>query len=158
MERGGKRPDPRSTLLATVRAAAGAAARAARGLPMLAGGKSMGGRMTSLAAAEGDLPRVRGLVFLGFPLHRPGHPGRERAAHLPEVDVPMLFLQGTRDTLADIGLIRQVTRRLGKRAHLHVVEGGDHSFQVLKRSGRTGEDVLLELVDAISRWTRHLQG
>jgi uncharacterized protein len=151
MEAGGRRPDPPGVLEATVRAAVACAAQAAPALPLITGGKSLGGRMTSSAAAKGPLPGVRGLVFLGFPLHAPGKPGTERAAHLERVQIPMLFLQGTRDALADLSLIRGVCERL-PRATLHVVEGGDHSFAVLKRSGRTEAEVMAELVDTIVAW------
>jgi predicted alpha/beta-hydrolase family hydrolase len=151
MEAGGRRPDPPGVLEATVRAAVARAAAAAPGLPLLAGGKSLGGRMTSGAAAKSPLPGVRGLVFLGFPLHAPGKPGAERAAHLARVQIPMLFLQGTRDTLADLGLVKGVTGRLAG-ATLHVVDGGDHSFAVLKRSGRTETEVMIELLDTIVDW------
>jgi predicted alpha/beta-hydrolase family hydrolase len=151
-EVGGRRPDPPAVLQATVRSAVAAARNAAPGLPLLAGGKSLGGRMTSSAAARGELPGVRGLVFLGFPLHAPNHPGIERAEHLDAVQVPMLFLQGTRDALADLTLMRTVCTRLGERATLHVVEGGDHSFAVLKRSGRPQEEVMAQLGDTIVSW------
>ena len=114
---------------------------------MLAGGKSMGGRMTSLAAAAGKLSELRGLVFLGFPLHPAGKPGSARADHLDEVSLPMLFLQGTRDRLAGLDLLRPVCSRLGTRATLWIVEGGDHSFHVLKRSGRSDAELLDELAD-----------
>ena len=110
--------------------------------------------MTSSAAADRPLEGVAGLVFLGFPLHRPGHPGVDRAEHLGRVGLPMLFLQGTRDQLADLPLVREVCDGLGSRATLHVVEGADHSFAVLKRSGRTGAEVLDELADAIAAWAR----
>jgi uncharacterized protein len=151
-EGGGRRPDPPAVLQATVRSVVAAAGNAVPGLPLLAGGKSLGGRMTSSAAARGELPGVRGLVFLGFPLHAPNRPGIERAEHLDAVQVPMLFLQGTRDALADLALMRTVCARLGERATLHVVEGGDHSFAVLKRSGRTQEEVMAELGDTIISW------
>jgi predicted alpha/beta-hydrolase family hydrolase len=147
-----RRPDPPGVLEATVRAAVAKAAEAAPGLPLIAGGKSLGGRMTSNAAARAPLPGVKGLVFLGFPLHPPGKPGDNRAAHLAQVTVPMLFLQGTRDTLATLDLITAVCQRLGPRATLHVVEGADHSFKVLKRSGRTDGEVMEELVGEIDRW------
>lgn len=154
--RGRGAPDRPPVLTATVRAAVAAAAAAAPGLPLLAGGKSMGGRMTSLAASEAPLPGVRGIVFLGFPLHPAGQPGTGRAAHLEKVGPPMLFLQGTRDTLADLELLRPICGRLGARATLHVVEGGDHSFAVLKRSGRDAARVMDEIVDAIAGFARSL--
>ena len=156
MEHGNRRPDPTPVLLATVRSAVAAAAAAAPSLPLLAGGKSMGGRMTSMAAAEGPLPGVQGLVFLGFPLHPAGEPSTRRSEHLLEVAHPMLFLQGTRDTLADLDLLRPVLDRLGDRATLHVVEGADHSFHILKRSGRTAEQVLSELGKTVVEWSSRL--
>jgi predicted alpha/beta-hydrolase family hydrolase len=152
MERGKKRPDSPGVAQTTVRAAALAATEAAPDLPVIAGGKSFGGRMTSSAQAEEPLPGVRGLAFLGFPLHPPGKPGRERAAHLRDVYVPMLFLQGTRDPFARLDLLRPVVAELDDRATLHVVEGGDHSFKVPKRSGRTEDDVRDELTGAIATW------
>ena len=155
-EAGGRRPDPPAVLEATVRAASATAAEMAPDLPRVAGGKSMGGRMTSGAQARNPLPGVLGLVFLGFPLHRPKQPGETRAAHLSQVGVPMLFLQGTRDALADLGLITGVAGRLGPLATLHVVDGADHGFEVLKRSGRTNGDVLAELADTLVQWCRTL--
>jgi predicted alpha/beta-hydrolase family hydrolase len=157
-EAGGRRPDAPRILQATVRAAVAAAREAAADLPLIAGGKSLGGRMTSSAAAERPLEGVRGIVFLGFPLHPRKEPGVERAAHLDDVDLPMLFLQGTRDDLADLGLIRQVCARLGDRATLHVVEGADHAFHVLRRSGRTDAEVLDELADVVAQWGRRVVG
>lgn len=157
MEAGRRRPDVQPILLATVRAAVAAAAREAPDLRLLAGGKSMGGRMTSLAAASESLPGVEALVFLGFPLHPAGKPGIERAEHLSRVAVPMLFLQGTRDRLADLELLRPVCDRLGARAELHVVDGGDHSFAVLKRSGRGADEVVEELVGAIGAFSHRLE-
>lgn len=154
MEAGRGAPDRQSVLLVTVRAAVAAGQEA--GLPMVAGGKSMGGRMTSLAAAAEPLPGVRGLAFLGFPLHSPSSPGNERAAHLAEVVVPMLFLQGTRDSLARLDLLEPVLNQLGARATLRVVEGGDHSFKVPKTGGRTAEDVMEELAGGLESWTRDL--
>ena len=151
IETGGRRPDPPGVLEATVRAAVARAADAAPGLPLVAGGKSLGGRMTSSAAAKVPLPGVRGLVFLGFLLHAPGKPGAERAVHLERVRLPMLFLQGTRDALADLSLVRGVAERLPGTT-LHVVQGGDHSFAVLKRSGRTAAEVMAELADTIAAW------
>jgi predicted alpha/beta-hydrolase family hydrolase len=146
------RPDAPDVAVAAVRAAVAEAARRLDGLPLVAGGKSFGARMTSTAASEAPLPGVRGLAFLGFPLHPPGRQGTARAAHLDRVTVPMLFLQGTRDQFADLALLEPVVQRLGARATLHLVEGGDHSFGVLKRSGRTKDEVLDELADAVSRW------
>jgi uncharacterized protein len=154
IEAGRKRPDDPSVLEATVRAAVGKARDLAPELPLVAGGKSLGGRMTSSAAAAGVFPGVRGLVFLGFPLHPPGQPGTGRADHLDRVDVPMLFLQGTRDGFARVDLITDVCEGLEPGATLHLVEGGDHSFRVLKRSGRTGGEVLEELGDTIAQWGR----
>ena len=119
---------------------------------MFAGGKSLGGRMTSMAAAEAPLPQVRGLVFFGFPLHPAGRPSTDRADHLEAVDLPMLFVQGTRDRLADFDLVAPIVTRLGEGARLHVIEGGDHGFAVLKRSGRRDEDVLAEIGGAVSNW------
>ncbi len=156
MEAGGRRPDPPAVLQATVRAAVAAAAELAPGLPVFAGGKSFGGRMTSGAAARRPLPGVTGLVFLGFPLHPPKRPGQSRAEHLSEVNLPMLFLQGTRDTLAELDLITEVCGRLGPRATLHVVEGGDHSFAVLKRSGRSEGEVMEDLARATAGWCRRV--
>jgi predicted alpha/beta-hydrolase family hydrolase len=154
VEAGRKRPDYPSVLEATVRAAAAKAAELAPELPVIAGGKSLGGRMTSGAAAAAPLAGVRGLVFLGFPLHPPGQPGTSRADHLDRVDLPMLFLQGTRDNFARLDLITDVCEELEPNATLHVVEGGDHSFAVLKRSGRTQSEVLGELVDTTVEWSR----
>ncbi len=147
------RPDPPAVAAATVRAAVVEAARVAPGLPLIAGGKSFGGRMTSTAQAEDALPGVRGLVFLGFPLHPPGRPDDRRAEHLAQVRIPMLFLQGDRDEFADLKLLRPMVKQLGERATLHLVEGGDHSFHVLKRSGRTDVEVMAELVATIVAWT-----
>jgi hypothetical protein len=150
VERGSRRPDHATVLEEVVRAAIEAAADAAPGLPLIAGGKSMGGRMSSRAAAAAPLPRVRGLVFHGFPLHPAGKPSSTRAEHLADVTVPMLFLQGTRDALADLALLRPVIGGLGARGRLHVVEGADHGFHVLVRSGRTDDEVLDELAAAVA--------
>jgi predicted alpha/beta-hydrolase family hydrolase len=155
-EAGSRRPDPPGVLEATVRAAVEAMRDVARGLPLVAGGKSLGGRMTSNAQARRPLSGVSGLVFLGFPLHPPKQPGESRADHLRAVDLPMLFLQGTRDALAELDLITSVCDRLGSRATLHVVDGGDHSFAVLKRSGRSEAEVMDELGDTIASWCRSL--
>ena len=156
MEARARRPDPPAVAELAVRAAVAEAARAAPGLPLLAGGKSFGGRMTSSAQAKEPLPGVRGLVFLGFPLHAPGRPGDQRAEHLTQVQIPMLFLQGTRDEFADLKFLRPVIERLGTRATLHLADGADHSFHVLKRSGRTDGEVLRELIRAIGDWAERL--
>lgn len=155
IERGG-RPDPEPVLHATVRAAVQAGLEAAAGVPLIAGGKSMGGRMTSRAAAVEPLPGVSGLVFFGFPLHPAGTPGRSRADHLAGVTLQLLFLQGTRDALADMTLMKGVIDALGARATLHVVEDADHSFHVRKKSGRTDEQVLDELASATTAWRERL--
>lgn len=156
MEAGRKSPDSPRVATATVRAAVRTAAELAPELPLVAGGKSFGGRMTSTAAADEPLPKVSGLLFLGFPLHRPGVPSVERAEHLHHVTVPMLFLQGTRDSLAALKAIRAVSKGLGVNATLHVVEAGDHSFSVPKRSGRSPHEVMDELGAAIDDWTTDL--
>jgi len=152
MEAGGKRVDPPALAHATVRAAVSQAARLLPGLPLVAGGKSFGGRMTSQAQAAAPLPRVRGLVFIGFPLHPEGKPSLARAEHLAEVELPMLFLQGTRDGLADEALIRQVTERLGERATLRLVDDADHAFHVRARAGRNDAQVLEALLDDVAAW------
>jgi uncharacterized protein len=155
------RPDPQPVLLATVRSAVAEAASLASGVPLFAGGKSMGGRMTSLAAASAPglpaasapgLAAVRGIVFFGFPLHAAGRPSAERGAHLADTGVPLLFLQGTRDSLAGLELLTPVVEALGERATLHVIDGADHGFHVLKRSGRTDDDVLDELAGTAADW------
>ena len=158
MAAGSKRPDPPAVAHATVRAAVDAAARQLPRVPLFAGGKSFGGRMTSQAQAASALPAVRGLVFLGFPLHPAGKPAIERAKHLDQVALPMLFLQGTRDELADLALVRQVAGRLGKRATLHEVAEADHAFHVLKRTGRNDAEVLAELLDTAAGWMTGLAG
>jgi len=157
LEHGRARPDRPAVAVATVRRAVAVAGELFGGLPLLAGGKSFGGRMTSTAAAEAPLPGVRGLAFLGFPLHPPGRPGIGRAEHLMLVPVPMLFLQGTRDELADLGLLGQALTPLGNRARLRVIEGADHGFAVLKRSGRTNDEVIAELADAIVGFAAEVQ-
>ena len=151
------RPDSPEVAAATVRAAVAEALKQLGGLPLIAGGKSFGGRMTSTAAAEAPLPGVRGLAFLGFPLHPPGKLGTSRADHLDRVTVPMLFLQGTRDEFAELSLLKQVIQRVGPRAALHLVEDGSHSFAVPKRTaaGRT-MDVPDELAEKISSWAARL--
>jgi predicted alpha/beta-hydrolase family hydrolase len=154
MEAGGGPPDPPGLLRATVRAAVAEGRARAGGLPLLAGGKSLGGRMTSSAQAQRPLPGVSGLVFVGFPLHPAGRPSVERGEHVARADVPMLFLQGTRDRLASLDLLRPLLAPLGARARLHVVEEADHSFHVTRRSGRTDEEVLEELARVVSAWRR----
>jgi len=153
MERNSKRPDPRPILLATVRSAIAAAHKELADLPLFAGGKSMGGRMTSMAAAELPLESVKGIVFFGFPLHPAGTPSTERAEHLSKLHVPMLFLQGTRDSLADLSLLKPVCERLGERSTLRVIEGADHSFHVLKSSGKPDSQILDELAAAVAEWS-----
>lgn len=152
MEKGGKRPDPPALAQAAVRAAVAEAAKLCAGLPLLAGGKSFGGRMTSQAQAKAPLEGVKGVAFFGFPLHPAGKPSSDRAEHLAEVKIPTLFLQGTRDALADLSLLKPVVKGLGSRATLHVAEGADHSFQVLKSSGRDDREVLAEILDAFAAW------
>jgi predicted alpha/beta-hydrolase family hydrolase len=152
MERGAKRPDPPKVAQATVRAAVAAAMRAVPSLPLIAGGKSFGGRMTSQAQAEAPLPGVRGLAFLGFPLHPAGRPSAERAEHLFAVQVPMLFLQGTRDTLAVLDELQPLCKALGKRATLRLFAEADHSFHVPARTGRTDAQVRSEMLDALAGW------
>lgn len=152
MEKGSKRPDPPAIAQVTVRAAVTKAVEIFPGLNLIAGGKSFGGRMTSQAQAAAPLPGVRGLAFVGFPLHPAGKPSTDRADHLDKIDIPMLFLQGTRDTLAEAALIEPVVQRLGSRATLHLVDGADHSFHVLARSGRNDRDVMNEILDAFTGW------
>jgi hypothetical protein len=152
MERRAKRPDPPALAHATVRAAVAEAARRLPDFALVAGGKSFGGRMTSQAQSAAALPRVRGLAFLGFPLHPAGKPSDERARHLFDVRVPMLFLQGSRDALADLALLRPVIDKLGDRASLRVFDDADHSFHVPARSGRRDADVRRELLDALAAW------
>ncbi|MCA9291764.1 MAG: alpha/beta fold hydrolase [Phycisphaerales bacterium] len=147
MQAGSRRPDPPRTLVATVRAAVDHVAHLAPDLPRFAGGKSMGGRMTTTAAAAPPGLDVRGLVCVGFPLHPAKRPGTGRATHLRTVALPLLFLQGTRDALADLDLLRPIVAALGPRACLHIVDGADHGFAVLKRSGRTADEVMTELAD-----------
>ncbi len=152
IENGRRRPDYQPILLKTVRSAVGAASAVSDGLPLFAGGKSMGGRMTSLAASKSALSTIQGIVFFGFPLHSAQKPGIERSEHLRGVGVPLLFLQGTRDRMAPLDLLEPVCRDLGQRATLHRVEGADHGFHVLKRSGRTDDEVQDQLADATRSW------
>jgi hypothetical protein len=151
MEKGSKRPDPPAIAQAAVRAAVAEARRHCPDLPLIAGGKSFGGRMTSQAQAAAPLEEVRGLAFLGFPLHPSGKPSSDRAAHLAKVHIPMLFLQGTRDSLAETDLIESVVKGLSS-ATLHLVDGADHSFHVLARSGRKDSEVLGEILDVFASW------
>src|SRR2546425_3453879 len=157
MEQRRRVPDAPAVLIATVVSAVRAAEQAAPDLPVLAGGKSMGGRMTSQAAAQHPLDGVQGLVFFGFPLHPPNRPGTRRADHLAKIIIPMLFLQGTRDTLADLKLLRPICTKLGARATLHIIETADHSFHVLKSSGKTDADVLHELAETTVSWAKGLR-
>jgi predicted alpha/beta-hydrolase family hydrolase len=158
MEKGSKRPDPPAVAHAAVRAAVTEAARCYPALPLIAGGKSFGGRMTSQAQALQALPGVRGLAFLGFPLHPAGKPSSDRAKHLAEVKIPMLFLQGTRDALAELNLLKPVVKGLGSRATLHWLEAADHSFHVLKSSGRNDRAVMDEALDAFAAWVGEVVG
>jgi predicted alpha/beta-hydrolase family hydrolase len=152
MEQGGKRPDPPKLAHAAVRAAVAEAGRLLPGVPLFAGGKSFGGRMTSQAQALTPLENVAGLIFFGFPLHGAGKPSDERAKHLFDVKIPMLFLQGTRDELATLSLIEGVCAKLGRNATLRLFQGGDHSFHVPRSSGRTDAEVLGEMLDISADW------
>ena len=152
MERGSKRPDPPKLAQAAVRAAVAAAQSHLPGVPLFAGGKSFGGRMTSQAQAESPLPDVRGLVFLGFPLHPPGRPSDERAKHLFDVKIPMLFLQGTRDDFASLSLLQPLIERLGPKAKLELIEDADHSFHVRARSGRKSGEAFSEMMEKLGAW------
>ena len=152
MEKASKRPDPPAIAHAAVRAAVEEAARCCPGLALIAGGKSFGGRMTSQAQAIAPLAGVRGLAFLSFPLHPAGKPSDARAKHLSDVDVPMLFVQGTRDKLAELQLLEPAVKRLGTSASLHLVQEADHSFHVLARSGRNDRDAMSEVVGTLSDW------
>lgn len=156
MEARSKRPDRPVLAHATVRAAVAKAAALLPDLPLIAGGKSFGGRMTSQAQAEQHLPHVRGLAFLGFPLHPAGKPSRERAEHLAKIKVPMLFLQGTKDALAELDLLKPAIARLGKTAKLSLIPEADHSFHVPARTGRRDAEVLKELADIFAGWTREV--
>jgi predicted alpha/beta-hydrolase family hydrolase len=156
MEQSRRAPDRPPILTATVTAAIRAAQEIAPGLPLLAGGKSMGARMTSTAASQHALDHVFGLVFFGFPLHPPKQPATKRGDHLSKVTIPMLFLQGTRDTLADLTLLRPICANLGSKATLHVIDTADHSFGVLKSSGKTDAQVLRELAQTTATWAKDL--
>jgi predicted alpha/beta-hydrolase family hydrolase len=154
MEQGSKRPDPPKLAQATVRAAVTEVSRLVPELSLVAGGKSFGGRMTSQAQAASPLLGVSGLVFLGFPLHPPGRPSDERGEHLLEVQIPMLFLQGTRDSLADTQLIQQFAKQLGSRATLKFFQDADHSFHVPARTGRTDTEIRGEMLDTLGAWIK----
>ena len=156
MQKGSKRPDSPSVARAAVRAAVAEAGRHCPELPLFAGGKSFGGRMTSQAQALHPLTGVRGLAFFGFPLHPPGKPTDERAKHLFEVKIPMLFLQGGRDKLAELSLLESLTSALGKRASLRVFEHADHSFHVPARSGTNDRDVMRAMLEAVTAWMLRL--
>jgi uncharacterized protein len=158
MEKGSKRPDAPPVAHATVRAAVDEAARCCADLALVAGGKSFGGRMTSQAQAIAPLPGVRGLAFLGFPLHPAGKPSDTRAKHLGDIDIPMLFIQGTRDALAELPLLEPVVERLGKLATLHRVAEADHSFHVLARSGRNDREAMSEVLDTLAAWIGGIAG
>lgn len=146
------RPDQPAVAHAAIRAAVEEAAKLCPGLKLVAGGKSFGGRMTSQAQSKAPLPDVKALAFLGFPLHAAKKPSSERAEHLVGIAIPMLFLQGTRDELADLGHLKPVIASLGAKATLREIEGGDHSFAVLKKSGRTGDQALSEVLDTLAAW------
>jgi uncharacterized protein len=156
MERGSKRPDTPKLAQATVRAAVAEASQRVPGLVLFAGGKSFGGRMTSQAQAAAPLPRVRGLVFAGFPLHPPGKPGDERGAHLCSVSIPMLFLQGTRDEFAELSLLEALVKKLNTRATLTLFDDADHSFHVPARSGKKDGQVRAEMADSLAAWAAEL--
>ncbi len=157
MEQRRRVPDSPTVATATVAGAVRAAAKAVAELPLFAGGKSFGGRMSSQAASQRLLEGVKGLVFFGFPLHPPNKPGTKRAEHLAKVQAPMLFLQGTRDTLADLSLLRPICRDLRAPATLHIIETADHSFHMLKSSGKTDADVLRELAETTASWAENLK-
>ena len=158
MEAGRRPPNPRPILLNTVRSAVAEAAVLAPDLPLLAGGKSMGGRMTSLAASIEPLDRVAGLAFFGFPLHASGRDSTERGAHLSDVALPMLFMQGTRDKLANLNLLGPLLQQVVPAPTLHIEDGADHGFHVLKRSGRTDEEVVMSLSAALAAWAAGVAG
>jgi predicted alpha/beta-hydrolase family hydrolase len=152
MEQGRRGPSPQPILLKTVQSAVAAARQAAPGLPVIAGGKSMGGRMTSIAQAADPIDGVRGLVFFGFPLHAPGKRSADRGAHLSAITVPMLFLQGTRDRLADLTLLEPLLESLGSVAEIEIVDDADHSFNMPKRAGKEDSQVREELADTVVEW------
>jgi predicted alpha/beta-hydrolase family hydrolase len=157
MEKGSKRPDAPAVAHAAVRAAVAEAARCCPGVPLIAGGKSFGGRMTSQAQAASPLEGVHGLAFFGFPLHPAGKPSSDRAKHLGGIKIPMLFLQGSRDSLAELGLLEPVVKSLKRRATLHVVKDADHSFHVPARSGRNDDEVMTEILDVFAGWVSKIE-
>ena len=156
-EQGKRIPDPPNILAATVSSAVETASDKVKGLPVYAGGKSLGGRMTSTAASKEALPNVRGIIFFGFPLHAPNKPSSDRAEHLFKVNIPMLFLQGTRDKLADLNLLKPVIKKLKEKASLQILEGADHSFHVLKSSGKKDEQIIEELADSSLNWVKEIE-
>jgi predicted alpha/beta-hydrolase family hydrolase len=147
-----KRPDPAPILIETVYAAVNKANEYYKNIPLFAGGKSLGGRMTSTAASKKALANIRGIAFFGFPLHAPGKASNERAEHLFQVSIPMLFLQGTNDKLADLNLLQPVVNKLNNKATLHIIEGADHSFHVPKKSGKTDDEIIKELALKFKEW------
>ena len=153
MEKGSRRPDPLTIAIKTVRSAVGKALELADGLPLIAGGKSFGGRMTSTAQSKEALDGVRGLIFYGFPLHAPGKPSSDRGDHLYNVRIPMLFLQGTRDSLANLDYLKPIVGKIGKLATLEVIDQADHSFKVPKSTGLAEHDVMNDLTDRIVNWS-----
>jgi predicted alpha/beta-hydrolase family hydrolase len=153
MEKGKKIPDSKSVCSETIIVAVDKAARLCPKTPVFAGGKSFGGRMTSTAASEGLLPNIKGIIFFGFPLHAPGKPSNDRAEHLYKVTVPMLFLQGSRDALASLDLLKPVCKKIGKNAELFVIEGADHSFHVPKESKMNDNDIIEMISEEVKKWT-----
>ncbi|MDZ4712955.1 MAG: alpha/beta family hydrolase [bacterium] len=152
MENGKKMPDKKPVCIATIRAAVDKAAKLSPKLPVLSGGKSFGGRMTSTAASEGAIENVKGIVFFGFPLHAPGKPSNVRAEHLYKVNIPMLFLHGTRDALASLDLLKPVLKKLGKKAELFIIDGADHSFHVPKDKKMNDNEVFGLMCREVKRW------
>jgi predicted alpha/beta-hydrolase family hydrolase len=152
MENGKKVPDTKPVCTAAIKAAVEKAHKMNPKLPVFAGGKSFGGRMTSTAASEGLIPNVKGIIFFGFPLHAPGNPSNDRAEHLYKVEIPMLFLQGSRDALAALDLLKPVLKKIGKKAELFIVDGGDHSFHCLKEYGLKDSDAIEKLCKEVKRW------
>ena len=152
MEKGKKMPDTKPVCTATVKAAVEKASKLAPKLSLFAGGKSFGGRMTSTAASEGLIPNVKGIIFFGFPLHAPGKPSNDRAEHLYKVEIPMLFLQGSRDALASLDMLKPVIKIIGKKADLFVTEGGDHSFHCPKEYGINDSEVIGMICSRVKKW------